>query len=133
MLLLAHALVHFYNILMTAVLLLVPVCRSARFVFIPYGDLVFYLLGSGEYDELAGEQQSLLRVARGGTTGVCARLCEIHAWLFLPSGADILRTYVGLLRDVLGKQQITSSFLLDTRNYMKMVLVLDELINEVRC
>jgi hypothetical protein len=29
--------------------------RSAKFVFIPYGDLVFYLLGSGEYDELAGK------------------------------------------------------------------------------
>lgn len=34
--------------------------RSARFVFIPYGDLVFYLLGSGEYDELAGRLDSLL-------------------------------------------------------------------------
>lgn len=33
----------------------VHVCRSARFVFISQGDLVYYLLGSGEYDELAGE------------------------------------------------------------------------------
>lgn len=27
--------------------------RSACFVFIPYGDLILYLMGSGEYDELA--------------------------------------------------------------------------------
>eukprot|EP00798_Chlamydomonas_sp_ICE-L_P024121 gene24121-9696_t len=27
--------------------------RSTRFVFIPTADLVFYLMGSGEYDELA--------------------------------------------------------------------------------
>lgn len=33
------------------------VCRNARFVYIPYNDLVFYLLSTGEYDELAGEVQ----------------------------------------------------------------------------
>lgn len=27
--------------------------RSARFVFMPVADTVYYLLGSGEYDELA--------------------------------------------------------------------------------
>ncbi|KAL6753385.1 Zeta2-COP [Haematococcus lacustris] len=27
--------------------------RSAHFTFIPYGELVYYLVGSGEYDELA--------------------------------------------------------------------------------
>ena len=34
-----------------------PVLRNnTRFVFIPHADLVFFLLSSGEYDELAGEQ-----------------------------------------------------------------------------
>eukprot|EP00967_Tisochrysis_lutea_P126919 scaffold215314_cov13-Tisochrysis_lutea.AAC.1 len=30
-------------------------CRTACFVFIPVNDMVFYLMGSGEYDELACE------------------------------------------------------------------------------
>ncbi len=28
--------------------------RNSKFVFVPFADLVFYLVGSGEYDELAG-------------------------------------------------------------------------------
>ena len=28
-------------------------CRSTRFTFIPQGELLYFLMGSGEYDELA--------------------------------------------------------------------------------
>lgn len=30
--------------------------RSAKFTFIPYNDIVVYLLGSGEYEDLGGAQ-----------------------------------------------------------------------------
>mmetsp|Transcript_28854 Transcript_28854/g.73613 ORF Transcript_28854/g.73613 Transcript_28854/m.73613 type:complete len:151 (-) Transcript_28854:217-669(-) len=69
--------------------------KSARFVFISQGDLVYYLLGSGEYDELAG--------------------------------ADTLRAISGALKDVLGKTP-SASLLLD--KYTKLVVVVDEVINE---
>ena len=32
-------------------------CRGGAFVLIPTTDLVFYALGSGEYDEMARERQ----------------------------------------------------------------------------
>ncbi len=48
------------------------------------------------------------------------------------TGAEILRIFVALLKDVLGKQQITSALLLEPRSYIKLCLVLDELVNEVR-
>ncbi|KAJ9505451.1 hypothetical protein QJQ45_028709 [Haematococcus lacustris] len=69
--------------------------RSAHFTFIPYGELVYYLVGSGEYDELA-----------------CA---------------DIIRQLVAVLSDILGKLP-TVSLLMD--KYVKLVVIVDEIINE---
>ena len=53
-----------------------PVLRNnTRFVFIPHADLVFFLLSSGEYDELAGGQEGEGRACgweegeRGGSAG----------------------------------------------------------------
>jgi hypothetical protein len=39
--------------------------RNQRFVFIPSADLVFYMLSSGEYDELAGKIRDWGRGAWG--------------------------------------------------------------------
>mmetsp|Transcript_4593 Transcript_4593/g.7875 ORF Transcript_4593/g.7875 Transcript_4593/m.7875 type:complete len:150 (-) Transcript_4593:414-863(-) len=73
----------------------VGVFRSAKFTFIPYDDIVVYLLGSGEYEDLGG--------------------------------AEIIRTLISILGDILDKPPSTS-VLLD--KYMKLALVVDEVINE---
>lgn len=53
--------------------------RNARFVFIPISDLVFYLLGSGEYEELAASE--VLRTIMSSLTDVLGRSLSSSALL----------------------------------------------------
>jgi hypothetical protein len=49
--------------------------------------------------------------------------------VLIPAGAEVIRTLVALLHDILDRPP-SASLLLD--KYMKLVLVIDEVINEVR-
>lgn len=59
-------------------LLLLSNCRDGCFVLIPTMDLVFYALGSGEYDEMAREWTGLCCSAAAVAAGPACSVAQGH-------------------------------------------------------
>eukprot|EP00983_Pelagomonas_calceolata_P089123 1157280-Pelagomonas_calceolata.AAC.4 len=111
----------------------IGVYKTACFVFIPVNDMVFYLMGSGEYDELACEckrGRTALPSLMHGLLLAVPSVCGSQTSLLFPLanvGSGILRAICFLLQDVL-KSKCTSGLLLE--KYGKMCCIIDEVINE---
>jgi hypothetical protein len=117
-------------------------------VFIPTTDLIFYCLGSGEYDEMAREwpqraaQRSLQRAAQGrgvrrapqgaprlpAAAPALRRPPPTPAPAAAPAVAELLRLVIAAIRKTVGKPP-TESVLFE--KYAKLALVVDEVVSEV--
>ena len=105
-------------------------CRNGRIVAIPSGELIFYGLGTGEYNELAREMRLWQRQRISfALQAPCALLSDMQHACTAGAVAEVLRTLIGVYTEAFRVPALSDALLFS--NYAQTILVVDEVCKEV--